>query len=48
MFAVPMQAWQRSEFGERDDRMEAHPPPARSEDAESPLKNDLRLILEFI
>jgi len=48
MFAVPMHAWQRSEFGERDEIIDAHPPPARREDAESPLKNDLRLISDFI
>jgi hypothetical protein len=48
MFAVPMQAWQRHEFGERDERIDAHPPPARSDVAERPRTNDLRLISSFI
>lgn len=36
MFAVPMQAWHSMEFGERDERIDAHPPPASSDADEMP------------
>jgi hypothetical protein len=38
MFAVPMQAWQRREFGERDERIDAHPLPREATWRKAPVQ----------
>lgn len=48
MFAVPMQAWHSSELGDRDEMIDAHPPPVKNEAAENPFRNERRLVIAFM
>ena len=48
MLAVPMHAWQSCELGDRDERIDAHPPPAKNDAAERPFRNARRLVIAFM